>query len=78
MTSELAKSAKSPLVKEASNIVQSGDRSKKAMDRMKQIENQIFDSDQVTSQDRRIFGCIFEAFLVDGGISAELQRMAKS
>lgn len=72
MKSDLSTAGESPLVKEASDIVKSGDRSKKAMDRMKQI------SDQVTGDDKLILADLFEAFLVDGGISAELQRMAKS
>lgn len=64
---------RSKLVKEASDIVRSEDRSQKAMERIKQLH------DQATSiDDKLIIADLFEAFLVDGGIAADLQRMAKS
>lgn len=71
MNSDLAMTGKSPLVKEAFDIVSSGDRSQKAMERIKQI------ADQVIGEDKFIVGHLFEAFLVDGGIEADIQRTAK-
>lgn len=71
MNSDSAITGKSPLVKEAANIVSSGDRSRKAMKRMEQI------SDQVTGEDSYLVGDLFEAFLVDGGIEADIQRASE-
>lgn len=71
MNSDLAITGKSPLVKEASDIVSSGDRSQGAMERMEQISNQVIGEDEL------IVGDLFEAFLVDGGIESDIQRTAK-
>lgn len=57
---------KSPLVKKAYDILISKDRSGQAADQMRDILT------QVTGEDQRVVAGLFEAFLVDGGISTAI------